>query len=245
MPVGYLESDKLTQVARSMADNSNQYSSQTTSSGSSASGSTKALSSSSNTVPQSVEQYLLSETDCETLFQAEPISSLDLYLLDRCSGDSLLKIPSEAMSDTGVTFNYNFEGDILTSASPSNDYYRMTNATVDISFTIRWHQVADSIKTLIFPGTAESAGDDKTKHTINRRIIRRRPKSFILLAVAEGESPDPASAADGALLFPNVSLDFGNGISLNYNPNDPLELETQLTARFTRGVDGVLAVMWY
>ena len=63
--------------------------------------------------------------------------------------------------------------------------------------------------------------------------------------MAEGENPDPASASDGALLFPNVSLDFGNGFSLNYNPNDPLELETQLTARFTRGVDGVLAVMWY
>lgn len=233
-----------------MADNKNQYAGGTGSSSSSASSSSKSSSSSSGsssnaaTVPSSVSKYLLTSEDCETLFQPEPISSLDLYLLDRCSGQSLLKIPSESMDDTGVSFQYNFDGDVLTSASIANDYYRVTNASIDISFTIRWHQVADSIKSLIIPGTTEAAGD-QTKHTITRRILKRRPKSFILLAVSEGEEPNPETAADGALLFPNVTLDYGNGLSLNYNPNDPLELATQLTARFTRGVEGVLAAMWY
>lgn len=231
-----------------MADNTNQYGSgsSASSSGSSSTSSavTSGTSSSSTTVPASVQQYLLSSEDCETLFQAEPVSSLDLYLLDRCSGESLLKIPSEAMDDTGVSFQYNFDGDILTSASIANDYYRVTNATVDITFTIRWHQVADAIKALILPGETAQDGSN-VKHTISRRIIRRRPKSFIVLAVPEGETPDPSQVDDGALLFPNVTLDYANGFNLNYNPTDPLELATQLTARFTRGVDGVLAVMWY
>ena len=232
-----------------MADNSNQYSAASAgSSGAGGSGSSSSKGSSSGgssaAVSSTVQQYLLSQEDCQTLFQAEPISSLDLYLLDRCSGDTMLKIPTEAMDDTGVSFSFNYDGDILTSASIANDYYRITNATVDISFTLRWHQVLNEIKALILPGET-STENGKTKHAMTRNLLRRRPKSFIVLAVAEGETPDPSNAESGSLLFPNVSLDYANGFTLDYNPNDPLELETNLTARFTRGVDGTLAVMWY
>ena len=214
---------------------------------SNASSSASAVASRTASASQSdaVKKYLLSDAECEELFgNAEPVASLDIYLVDRCDNNVVVKVPASAMTAEGVTFSYAFEGDVQTSASPSSDYFRMSNATVNISFTVRLASIMDNIRAMILPGRVETNGENN-RQIIDRSILRRRPKSFVLLAVAEDEEPNPEAAAGGSLLFGNTTLDFSTNIDLNYNPNDPIEIPVSMIARFTKGVNGILGEMYY
>jgi hypothetical protein len=194
---------------------------------------------------EAVRKYVLSPEECEELFgSSEPVASLDIYLVDRCDQSSVVKIPASAMTADGVSFSYAFEGDVQTSASPSSDYYRMSNASVNITFTVRLASIMDNIRSMVLPGRVESA-NGKSRQVIDRSMLRRRPRSFVLLGVAEDEPPSPEQAQGGSLLFGNVSIDFSQNIDLNYNPNDPIEIAVSMVARFTKGIDGILGEMYY
>lgn len=209
----------------------------------------KTSKSNNSNLPAPISKYMLTAEDCAELFgTAEPVASLDLHLINRCGENETVKIPAAAMSADGVTFSYAFEGDTLTSASPSTDFYRMTNASVNISFTLRLATIANQIRSMVLPGVISQQGSGSnqiTKQVVNRSMLRRRPSSLVLVAVAEDEPANPEQAEGGGFIFGNTSIDYSQNIDLNYNPNDPVEIPVQMVARFTRGVEGVLAEMYY
>lgn len=190
-----------------------------------------------------VKKYALTAEDCAEFLQSQPVASLDIYLISACNTSSFVKVPAGSQTSDGVSISMNFDGADQDSASPSSTYYRITDATADITFTIRLADVANAVRAMVIPGAIEPAGS-LSKQTINKSILRRRPTPLIVVCVPEDEPPTPETVS-GAIIFGNVSLDFSNAIDLAFNPNDPIEVAVSLKARYTKGNDGILGEFFF
>lgn len=187
-----------------------------------------------------MQGLLMSPEDCQALFTGdEAWDALDLYFINRCDASKRLLIKAEHYTEDGVSFNFNYDGDLNTSGSPSDEYFVVKKAMVDIEFTLRNGMNVPDIKSLLMLGETTEEATQRV-HTITRRnTIRRRPPNYVLIAVPEGEPPTPETS--GGYLFPNVTLDLQSGLKLTHNAKDYQESQVKFTAKFTKGKDGMLS----
>jgi hypothetical protein len=187
---------------------------------------------------------MMTPEDCQALFTGdERWDALDLYFINRCDANKRLLIKATHYTEDGVKFTWNSEGDTNTSGSPSDEYFLIKKASVDIEFTLRNGLDVPDIKSLVMLGEVSETATQRV-HTVTRRnTIRRRPANYVLIAVPEGEAPEPDRV--GGYLFPNVTLDLQNGMTLSHNANDDTETAVKFIAKFTKGKDGVLSKVYF
>jgi hypothetical protein len=190
-----------------------------------------------------IQGLMMTPEDCQALFTGdESWDALDLYFINRCDSNKRLLIKSEHYTEEGVKLTWKSDGDVNTSGSPSDEYFVVKKAMVDIEFTLRNGLNIPDIKSLLMMGEVTDGAKQRV-HTVTRRnTIRRRPPNYILIAVPEGEKPEPETV--GGYLFPNVTLDLQTGLTLTHNAKDYQESQVKFTAKFTKGKDGVLSKVY-
>ena len=203
--------------------------------------------SSSASVPKPADALLqgmlMSPEDCQALFTGdESWDALDLYFINRCDSSKRLLIKAEYYTEDGVKFMFKYDGDNNVSGSPSDEYFVIKKASVEIEFTLRNGMNIPDIKSFLMQGENTVEGNQRVNTITRRNTIRRRPANYILIAVPEGEQPSPETV--GGYLFPNVTLDLQSGLTLTHNAKDYRESQVKMMAKFTKGKDGVLSKVY-
>jgi hypothetical protein len=190
-----------------------------------------------------ISPYMMSAEDCSAMFSgADRWESLDLYFIDRCNPNNRLLIKAEHYTEDGVKFMFKYDGDMNTSGSPSDEYYVVKKASVEVDLTIRNGMDVPDIKSFIMLGE-ETQTSTMRVHTMSRaNTIRKRPPNYVMIAVPEGEPPTPETV--GGYLFPNITIDMQSGLTLTHNAKDYQESQVKFLAKFSRGKNGVLSKVY-